>query len=85
MTEENARIAKENALGQAEVNKANEALRLEYTNKHLAYMEAVKVEREEFERGRQLAIQSAAALRISVDPRFQETIDSFLKQLDPEA
>jgi len=85
VTEENARIAKENALGQAEVNKANEALRLEYTNKHLAYMEAVKVEREEFERGRQLAIQSAAALRISVDPRFQETIDSFLKQLDPEA
>lgn len=85
VTEENARISKENALGQAEVNKANEALRLEYTNKHLAYMEMVKVEREQFEAARQAEIQSTAALRISVDPRFQETIDRFLKQLDPEA
>jgi hypothetical protein len=85
VTEENARIAKENALGQAEVNKANEALRLEYTNKHAAYLDAVKVEREQFEAARQAEIQGTSALRISVDPRFQETIDRFLKQLDPEA
>jgi len=45
----------------------------------------VKVEREQFEAARQTEIQSTAALRISVDPRFQETIDRFLKQLDPEA
>lgn len=85
VTEENARISKENALGQAEVNKANEALRLEYTNKHLTYMETMKVEREQFEAARQKEIQEASALRISVDPRFQETIDSFLKKLDPES
>ena len=85
VTEENARISKENAIGQAEVNKANEALRLEYTNKHLTYSEMVKVEREQFEAVRQAEIQSTAALRISIDPRFQETIDSFLKKLDPEA
>lgn len=85
VTEENARISKENALGQAEVNKANEALRLQYTNEYLSYTEIVKVEREQFEAARQAEIQSTAALRISIDPRFQDTIDSFLKKLDPEA
>jgi hypothetical protein len=85
VTEENARISKENAIAQAEVNKTNEAIRLEYTNKHLTYSEAVKVEREEFETTRQQDIQAAAALRISIDPRFQETIDIFLKKLDPES
>jgi len=85
VTEENARISKENALGQAEVNKLNEKLRLDYTNVYLTYSEAVKVAREEFEAARQAEIQSTAALRISIDPRFQETIDSFLKKLDPES
>jgi len=85
VTEENARISKENALGQAEVNKLNEKLRLDYTNVHLTYSETVKVEREQFEAARQAEIQSTAALRISIDPRFQETIDNFLKKLDPEA
>ena len=85
VTEENARISKENALGQAEVNKLNEKLRLDYTNVYLTYSEDVKVEREQFEAARQAEIQSTAALRISIDPRFQETIDSFLKKLDPES
>ena len=85
VTEENARISKENALGQAEVNKLNEKLRLDYTNVYLTYSEAVKVEREQFETARQVEIQSTAALRISIDPRFQDTIDSFLKKLDPES
>lgn len=85
VTEENARISKENALGQAEVNKLNEKLRLDYTNVYLTYSELVKVEREEFEAARQAEIQSTAALRISIDPRFQDTIDGFLKKLDPES
>jgi BMFP domain-containing protein YqiC len=85
VTEENARISKENALGQAEVNKLNEKLRLDYTNVYLTYLELVKVEREEFEAARQAEIQSTAALRISIDPRFQDTIDNFLKKLDPES
>jgi hypothetical protein len=85
VTEENARISKENALGQAEVNKLNEKLRLDYTNVYLTYSELVKVEREEFEAARQAEIQSTAALRISIDPRFQDTIDNFLKKLDPES
>lgn len=84
VTEENARISKENAIQQAEINKKNEQIRLEYTNKYLTYSEALKVEKEEFETTRQKEIQEAAALRISVDPRFQETIDMFLKTLDPE-
>jgi hypothetical protein len=85
VSNENARISKENAVEQAKVNKLNEELRLAYTNKHLTFMEATKVEREEFEAKRQAEMQSTAALRISVDPRFQETIDIFLKKLDPES
>jgi hypothetical protein len=60
-------------------------LRLDYTNVYLTYSELVKVEREEFEAARQAEIQSTAALRISIDPRFQDTIDGFLKKLDPES
>jgi hypothetical protein len=52
---------------------------------YLTYSELVKVEREEFEAARQAEIQSTAALRISIDPRFQDTIDNFLKKLDPES
>lgn len=85
MTEENARISKENAVRQAEVNKINDKLRLDYQTRYAQYSDAVKVEREEFENSRQLEIKKASALRISVDSRFQETIDRFLKQLDPEA
>lgn len=85
VTEENARIAKENAVQQAELNKKNEDIRLKYTNEYLTYSETVKVESNEFEAQRQKDIQEAAALRISVDPRFQETIDIFLKKLDPES
>lgn len=85
VTEENARIAKENAIKQAELNKKNEETRLAYTNEYLKYSEAVNVESDEFEAKRQAEIQEAAALRITVDPRFQETIDIFLKKLDPES
>lgn len=85
VTEENARIAAVNAVAQAEVNKKNEEIRLAYTNKYLTYSEAVKVEQQQFEAVRQQEIQATAALRISVDPRFQETIDIFLKKLDPES
>jgi hypothetical protein len=84
VTEENARIARANAVGQAAQNTLNEAIRLEYTNKKLTLMESIKVERVQFEEQRQKEIQATSALRISVDPRFQGVVDEFLKSLEEE-
>jgi hypothetical protein len=85
VTEENARISKENAVKGAEINLANQKLRQEYSDLMSTHQEAVKVEYENFEADRQARIQHASTLRISIDPRFQATIDLFLKTLDPES
>lgn len=85
VTVENARISKENAVKGAEVNLANQKLRQEYSDLMSTHQEAVKVEYENFEADRQARIQQASSLRISIDPRFQDTIDKFLKNLDPES
>lgn len=85
VTEENARISKENAVKGAEINLINQKLRQEYNDAMSTHQEAVKVEYENFEADRQARIQHASALRISIDPRFQDTIDKFLKNLDPES
>jgi len=85
VTEENARISKENAVKGAEINLANQKLRQAYSDLMNTHQEAVKVEYENFEASRQARIQQASQLRISIDPRFQETIDLFLKTLDPES
>lgn len=85
VTVENARISKENAVKGAEVNLTNQKLRQEYSDLMSTHQEAVKVEYENFEADRQARIQQASSLRISIDPRFQDTIDKFLKNLDPES
>lgn len=85
VTEENARISKENAIKGAEINLYNQKLRQDYSNLMSTHQEAVKVAYENFESERQARIQQASALRISVDPRFQDTINEFLKNLDPES
>jgi hypothetical protein len=84
VTEENARIAKENAVKQAEVNNRNEKLRNEWNKAMDEYSDAIKVEKESFEADRQEQIKTTAAMRIQIDPRFQATIDQFLKGLEPE-
>lgn len=84
VTEENARIAKENGVKQAEVNRENEKLRLEWVKATQEYQDRIKVEKEAFEADRQEEIRKTAAMRISIDPIFQGTIDGFLKNLDPE-
>jgi hypothetical protein len=82
VTEENARISKENADIQAEINSANEMLRNQY-NTLVAEYEANNLKlKQKFEQLRQEDIQKTAQLRISVDNRFQNVIDSYLKQLD---
>jgi len=85
VSEENARISKENAVEQETINVSNKKLQTEYANLYTAYTGEVLKERELFEASRQDETKAASALRITVDARFQPTIDSFLKDLDPES
>ena len=82
VTEENARIARVNGEESAKVTATNAKLMADYR----IAMEAFENEQQElnqkFEADRQQAIKETAALRISVDPRFQEVIDIFLATLD---
>jgi hypothetical protein len=85
VTEENARISKENAVKASEINLINQKLRQDYSDLMSTHSEAATVAFGNFESDRQTKIQQASALRISIDPRFQGTIDLFLKNLDPES
>lgn len=84
VTTENARIAKENAEAQSSVNAENQVLRAEFQKKQEVYYGEVKRLQHEFEKSRQDEIKEIAALRIEVDPRFQPTIDLYLKQVSEE-
>jgi len=81
-TEENARIAKVNADAQAQAAKANSDAQITYQTAYKAASDAVQTIRMEFEKERQARIKEIAAMRISVDQRFQPIIDGFLKQID---
>ena len=83
-TAENARIAKVNADAETEAEKTNRDLRNEFELAHKEYVGKVQSIKVEFEKERQSKIQTTAALRIDVDPRFQKVVDIFLKQL-PES
>lgn len=82
VTQENARIANVNAAEQQRVNIINDRLMSEYEKAREEYRAKVAVLSEEFENDRQNQISKIAALRIQVDPRFKETIDSFLKEIE---
>jgi len=84
VTEENARIAKENADKQNDADKINSDRQKEYETAYKAATEQVKSVRTEFEKTRQEKIKEIAALRISVDARFQNTLNHFLNQLKSE-
>lgn len=81
VTEENARIARENADIQADMTAINNVLRNEHNK-------AVELYEEEYQRQAQLFqaeiekdIQEAAKYRILVDSRYQPVVDMFLAQL----
>lgn len=81
VTEENARIAKLNADAQTEAEKINKD---RYNNYQVAFAKAteeVKTLRAEFEKTRQARIQEIVSMRITVDLRFQKTVDTFLSQI----
>jgi hypothetical protein len=82
VTEENARISRVNADEQAIVSHSNR-------KKEDTFSELLRVYRDEnlrliqdFEKTRQEDIQKVAGLRITVDTRFQPTVDKYLKELE---
>jgi hypothetical protein len=81
VTAENARIAKLNSDAQNEATKINNDRQTEYQTAYKKATEELLNVRAEFENARQASIKEIAALKISVDPRFQKVIDIFLVKL----
>jgi hypothetical protein len=84
VTSENARIAKENAIKQAEVKEANDNLLDAYNKEMESYRSSYREASNLFEENRQKEIAIASALRIDVDSRFQPVIDMFLKEVSKD-
>lgn len=78
VSDENARIQKENANKAAEFLKLEKELNEKYQLAMDAYNGEILRLTMEFNSQRELAIKDAAALRINVDPRFQAVIDLFI-------
>ena len=78
VSDENARIQKENADKAAEFLRLEKELIEEYRIAMDAYNGEILRLTMEFNSQRELNIKSAAALRINVDPRFQHVIDKFI-------
>lgn len=81
VTAENARIAKYNADLQAAATRTNNDLQVVYETALKKVHGEVKEIQDEFEKIRQAKIAVIASMRITVDPRFQETVDVFLTKL----
>ena len=81
VTTENARIAKERADIQSEVNEINSKQDVEYKNAYDKWAAEYKKVSQEFEIDRQNRIENAANLKIEVAERFQPVIDMFLNKL----
>lgn len=78
VSDENARIQKENANKAAEFLKLEKELNQNYQLAMDAYNGEVLKQTMDFNSGRELLIKATAALRINVDPRFQHVIDLFI-------
>jgi predicted nucleic acid-binding Zn-ribbon protein len=81
VTSENARIAKENANAEAICNEKNQKVIDTYNKEREEWQANYRKASHIFEEERQKEIEAVAALRIAVDPRFQPTIDMFLKNV----
>jgi hypothetical protein len=78
VTLENARIHTENKSLTDAYQKEYETRMEQYQKEMNSYRIARSSAISQFEKNRELEINSTAALRINVDPRFQATIDKFL-------
>jgi hypothetical protein len=81
VTTENARIAKENAVKEASVSEANQKVLSDYNKTREEWQASYRKASHLFEEERQNEIKKTAALRISIDPRFQAVVDIFLKDV----
>lgn len=79
VTMENARIAKANADMINEYNELESQNNAEYQTIYTEWLSARKLAHQEAEVERENLTKDTAALRISVDPRFQDVIDMFLE------
>lgn len=80
VSEVNAQIQKENADKSAEYAAQEKLFNEEFKAAYDAYNAQVLVETLNFNSKRELDVKEAAALRIVVNPRFQDVIDKFLKE-----
>lgn len=79
VTMENARIAKANADMINEYNELESQNNAEYQTIYSEWLSARKLAYQEAEVERETLTKETAALRISVDPRFQSVIDMFME------
>jgi len=84
VTEENARIQKENASILSEYKNLEETKLAEYQKQMQEYLSNRNIAEAEFEEQRQNNILEISKMRIQVDPRYKETIDEYLKKLGKE-
>jgi hypothetical protein len=78
VSDENARIQKENADRAKAYELEEQRINEEYRAAMNTYRSQFIAENSSFNANREKAIKDAAALRISVDPRFQGVIDMFI-------
>ncbi len=78
VSDENARIQKENADKAKAYELEEQRINEEYRAAMNTYRTQLIAETSSFSAKREQAIKDAAALRISVDPRFQDVIDMFI-------
>ena len=78
VSDENARIQKENADKAKAYELEEQRINEEYRAAMNTYRTQLIAETSSFSADREKAIKDAAALRISVDPRFQGVIDMFI-------
>jgi hypothetical protein len=81
VTDENARLSKENSVKIAEVIRENEKMNKEFNVVYTKFLDEKLKSKQDFETTRQEKIKETASLRIQVDGRFQEVIDEFLNKL----
>jgi hypothetical protein len=82
VSDENARIQKENAAIWNEYNTKQAAIDSEYSTNYKAWLNNRNEWLAEKEAEREQAIKDTAQLRIVVDGRFQSVIDMFMKKED---
>ncbi|MCK9445648.1 hypothetical protein M0Q50_02005 [bacterium] len=78
VTEENAKIARENSDNIEKIRLENDKLRTEYNDKIAKLNIEIQLLKSKFEEKRQEEIKDIVNLRINVDPRFQSIVDELL-------